>query len=355
MMFTPGRLNEGQTIPENWFLRPNGTNAWVYLAVKGDHISQNVGGNTDRSVMIVVPQGSQTNVTYSATPWYEVSYIDTDGDKVYHHTPGEWVYSFTPTQQTSYVTAYEGPMEKLVTDFGLKESNPYTPAVINWLAENYPDKTPEDINAAIYKGLAEDSAEQPLTLTEMYWLDIDPFGAERQWWLRGNFVQNHGGGTLTITNRTYTNLAGETIVHTNRILTAKLYISNAVDKVAYAPYRLQGLANEKSDEFYGSWTSVTFQVTAMLLTDMPRNKGFLTFRPFIFDENSFYPAGDEHEFEATIEILDPFSKLSPGYGYGWSDRPDLDKEGGSLWRWEIGTTNTFPVQVERLKKESTYD
>ena len=355
MMFTPGRLNEGQTIPENWFLRPNGTNAWVYLMVEGDHISQNVGGNTDRSVMIVVPQGSQTNVTYSATPWYEVSYIDTDGDKVYHHTPGERVYSFTPTQQTSYVTAYEGPVEKLVSEFGLKESNPYTPAVINWLAENYPDKTPEDINAAIYKGLAEDSAEQPLTLTEMYWLDIDPFGAERQWWLRGNFVQNHSGGTLTITNRVHVNAAGDTVIRTNRLLTAKLYISNAVDKVAYAPYRLQGLANEKSDEFYGSWTSVTFQVTAMLLTDMPRNKGFLTFRPLIFDENSFYPAGDEHEFEATIEILDPFSKLSPGYGYGWSDRPDLDKEGGSLWRWEIGTTNTFPVQVERLKKESTYD
>ena len=355
MMFTPGRLNDGQTIPENWFLRPNGTNAWVYLAVKGDHISQNVGGNTDRSVMIVVPQGSQTNVTYSATPWYEVSYIDTDGDKVYHHTPGEWVYSFTPTQQTSYVTAYEGPVEKLVSEFGLKESNPYTPAVINWLAENYPDKTPEDINAAIYKGLAEDSAEQPLTLTEMYWLDIDPFGAERQWWLRGNFVQNHSGGTLTITNRVHVNAAGETIIRTNRLLTAKLYISNAVDKVAYAPYRLQGLANEKSDEFYGSWTSVTFQVTAMLLTDMPRNKGFLTFRPFIFDKDSFYPAGDEHEFESTIEILDPFSKLSPGYGYGWSDRPDLDKDDGSLWRWEIGTTNTFPVQVERLKKESTYD
>lgn len=355
MMFTPGRLNEGQTIPENWFLRPNGTNAWVYLMVEGDHISQNVGGNTDRSVMIVVPQGSQTNVTYSATPWYEVACIDTDGDKVYHHKPGEWVYSFTPTQQTSYVTAYEGPVEKLVTDFGLKESNPYTPAVINWLAENYPDKTPEDINAAIYKGLAEDSAEQPLTLTEMYWLDINPFGAEREWWLRGNFVQNHGGGTLTITNRTYTNLAGETIVHTNRLLTAKLYISNAVDKVAHAPSRLQGLANEKSDEFYGSWTSVTFQVTAMLLTDMPRNKGFLTFRPFIFDKDSFYPAGDKHEFESTIEILDPFSKASPGYGYGWSDRPDLDKDDGSLWRWEIGTTNTFPVQVERLKKESTYD
>ena len=355
MMFTPGRLNEGQTIPENWFLRPNGTNAWVYLAVKGDHISQNVGGNTDRSVMIVVPQGSQTNVTYSATPWYEVACIDTDGDKVYHHTPGEWVYSFTPTQQTSYVTAYEGPVEKLVTDFGLKESNPYTPAVINWLAENYPDKTPEDINAAIYKGLAEDSAEQPLTLTEMYWLDINPFGAERQWWLRGNFVQNHSGGTLTVTNRTHVNAAGDTVIRTNRLLTAKLYISNAVDKVAYAPYRLQGLANEKSDEFYGSWTSVTFQVTAMLLTDMPRNKGFLTFRPFIFDKDSFYPAGDEHEFEATIEILDPFSKLSPGYGYGWSDRPDLDKEGGSLWRWEIGTTNTFPVQVERLNMKSTYD
>jgi hypothetical protein len=255
-----------------------------------------------------------------------------------------------------YVTAVEGPVRALVDELGLTPENRYTPAVMNWLtalSADYPDKTVDDIRLATYKGLAEDDEEVPLTLTEMYWLDMMPFGEAGEWWLRGGIVGNDGqSGTMTTTNRTVVYTTGEVAVFTNRLLTAKLYISNAVDTVAYAPYRLQGLGNERSDEFHGNWTSVTFQVESWLQNqEEVRNKGWLPFRQFVFDRGSFHERGSEREFEAKIEILDPYSSVSPGNAYGWQDWPDVN----AWWRWIISSTNRLPQAVETLRKEDTYD
>lgn len=356
LMFTPGRLNEGQVIPENWFIRPSDDKAWVYFNVEGEHLSQRVGGSTARSVMLVVPRDEPTNVVYTSDAWYETAYIDMDGDIVEQHKSGEWTFTYTPTQQTCHVTAYGAPLRELVDDFGLKPGNRYTPAVLKWLAEGWPYATADELVLAKYKGLKDTDTESNLTLTEMYWLDIPPVteSGETEWYLRGGIVGSNGKGEpIPVVYRTITYPSGKTLVLTNRLLTAKLYITNIVDNVthpAYGPYRLQGLGNEKSDENASNWTSVTFQVEAWLRNEEMLNKGYLPFRQFVFDGGSFRPAGDEHEFESKIEILDPHSTLSPGYSYGWSQASDVE----AWWRWIISSTNRLPQTVEVLRMEDTY-
>ncbi len=360
MMFTPGRLNEGQIIPENWFIVPSGENAWVYFKVEGEHISQRIGGETARSTMIVVPMNVATNVVYTADPWYETAYLDVDGEMIEQHKGGEWTYTYTPTQQTCHVTAYDAPLRELVDDFGLKPENRYTPAVIRWLAEGWPYATADELVLAKYKGLKDTDSESNLTLTEMYWLDIPPVTAsgETEWYLRGGIVGSNGKSEpIPTIERTITYPSGKTLVLTNRLLTAKLYIENTKGNPnredvgpVYAPYRLQGLGNEKSDENASNWTSVTFQVEAWLRNGEMLNKGYLPFRQFVFDGGSFRPAGDEHEFESKIEILDPHSTLSPGYSYGWSAASDVE----AWWRWIISSTNRLPQSVEVLRMEDTY-
>ena len=366
LMFTPGRLNEGQIIPEHWLILPSGTNAWVYFTVDGEHLSQRVGGSTARSVMVVVPLDEPTNVVYTSDAWYETAYIDADGEIVEQHKSGEWTFTYTPTQQTCHVTAYGAPLRKLVDEFGLKPENRYTPAVLRWLAEGWPDATADDLVLAKFKGLKETDREKDMSLTEMYWLDIPPVtdSGNVEWYLRGGIVGNDGrNGTLATTNRTVTYSSGEVAVFTNRILTAKLYITNVVEDVqhqlhgcAYAPYRLQGIGNEQSDNYSGNWTSVTFQVQAWLRNGKVSNLGWLPFKQMVFDQDSFYPAGHEREFEATIEILDPYSTSSPGYAYGWRDTPEDGSAVTAWWRWIISSTNRLPQEVELLQKEdNSYD
>ncbi len=350
LTFTPGTINEGQTIPEGWLIRPNGTNAWVYLNVIGEHLSQAIGGETNRSAVVIVPQGVSTNVTYTAEPWYELAVLTENGVTNAVNRPGTYVHTVTPTGQTHIVEAREGVDNRLANDFGLDEKNVYTPAVLNWLRANWPDKTAEDIRLAYYRGLSATADTVDLGLTEMYWLDIPPVteSGEREWWLRGD-MSNIQGETHVIT-RTYGGVAHEL---TNRIVGVTLYITNAVaGGAASAPCRLQGVNNEQSDTFTGNmWTSVTFKVRAALDVngmgqEGSKNKGYLPFRQFTFGPGSF-----DENFSARIEIIDPFSTLSPGYGYGWSNYPNTTN---MFFRWSIDT-DLIPFAVPVLKANNTYE
>ncbi len=353
LAFTPGKINEGQVIPEGWVVHPNGTNAWVYLSIVGEHLTQEIGGSTNRSAVVIVPQGGSTNVTYTAEPWYELASLTENGVTTAANKPGTWMRTLSPTGQTLTVVAREGPDSRLATKYDLCDDNAYTPAVLNWLRSNWPDKTADDIRLAYYRGLSATAETLDLDLTQMYWLDIPPItdSGEREWWLRGDMANIKG--EPHVIERNY---GGTAHYLTNRIVDVTLYISNAVKEVSadtvYAPKRLQGVGNERSDEFTGGvWTSVTFKVRAALDVngmgeDGSKNKGYLPFRAFTFGPGSF-----DDKFSARIEIDDPFSTVSPGYGYGWSNYPNTTN---TFFKWTLDT-DLVPLAIPVLKADDTYE
>ena len=359
MKFTPGRLNEGQEIPAGWYLAPNGTNSWVTLTVVGDYLTQEVGGESAKVLKFIIPQGTPTNVTYRTKPWYEVSDLKVDGITVAEHQAryGQaWTYTLVPTGQLCNVVATEG------FDCGLDKFNlhgdPYESAVMKWLSDQYPDAKAEDIQLAAYKGLGKCDQAFTLGLVDMYWLDIPPVpenDAERanveagntNWWLRGGVTRFQPD--CKYLTRHY---AGGDVVFTNSLVDVQLYISNAVSGKAHAPQYLQGLQNEKSNEYGGTWVSETFQILGNLtLAPDPERKeqGYMPFRSFKFDEHSFTGPEADPPFSSTIEILDPFSTESPGYSYGWS----AHKGEGFYFKWTL-TTNTVPATISTLKANDVY-
>ena len=94
------------------------------------------------------------------------------------------------------------------------------------------------------------------------------------------------------------------------------------------------------------------QVLGLLSNDLSRNEGYLPFRSFIFDSDSFTSETDAEPFTSTIELVDPFSTESAGYSYGWHTYSR-----GTPFFFKIGilSTNAVPTTIERLKADSTYE
>ena len=140
-------------------------------------------------------------------------------------------------------------------------------------------------------------------------------------------------------------------LYTNLYVKVKMFIENdhthETNRITY----LQGIDNARSDRpesYVGNWKSETFKVRGTL--ELGKAK-FQPFRTFIFDNGSFGLPGAENEYESYIEILDPFSPLSPGWSYGWNLYPE--KKSSSFWGISLDT-DTQPVTTERLKVENGY-
>ena len=387
--FTAGARNPGQEIPEGWFLAPNGTNTWVYFSVAGDHLSQKIGKGTNRTELVILPQGVSTNVIYTADPWWETATIAVDGVLKESHKPGRFDYRFSVPEGAGTivrVVATEGVDARLDDDKFKLKGQRYRTAVLNWLGENWPDKDPNDIRFARMAQLATPEATHEMTLIDMYWLDICPFNTETDPKEANPFEAMDPPKSEWVLRAGFTEYAPNSIVRhkswgdvTNSVFKVKMFITNEFDAVAnptYAPYTLQGIANERSCDgnYSGAWTSETFKINGFL--DVNRdggfNKGFLPFREFIFNQYSFAPAGsvagtptvpgDERtvgkagtpgDFETVIELLDPFSSASAaGASYGWWRHPN---DTPAFFSWRINHTNATPTTVEMLKPRSTYD
>ena len=349
MAFTPGRINAGQVIPKGWFIAPNGTNSWVYFSLESDHIRQSIGGETNQTVMAVVPQGRTTNVLYTVDGWYEGEIFENDVRKESGRA-GSFTWAVTPTGSMYYVAAKAAPQAKLAERFGLTGENPYTPAVLKWLAKWKADGMADDIRLARFKGLHSFDSWSFMDLTDMYWLDIPPVPETPEewahndgtnWWFRGG-IDDFSGTDHIIHRKEYRGGELKDITYTNRQITVTLYASNEVTQAVWSPDHLQGLNNESSKGGYGnSWTSVTFKVKGRL--DLTDKSPYLPFRTFIFGEGSF----DENH-QAVIDVLDPFQ--SPiGIAYGWDKHPNSS----AYFQWRIDTTY-YPYSIEKLKADSTY-
>lgn len=377
MKFTPGRLNEGQDELVDWYLRPNGTNVWVYARVAGDHLRQTIGTDTSRDTLVIVPAGGSTNIVYSFTrPWYQIDSQTVNGvtNEMATGRKGVWTFELTNVTETVRIVATEGISSDLL-DAGLDPADPYTPAVLNWLdaglADGQPFENPEGpITGFKFKGLSESATVHDLSVKHMYWFDIDPT-ATSNWWLRAGISDYRGWQLYRRRDRG----SGNIMHYTNHLIQAKMYISNEwvaadapYDKEPFAPKRLQGYAGEKSDDpttYPNGWTSVNFKVEIELQNGKEHNVGFLPFRWFMFGPGSFYSEDTVEsisiskskmleivcpKFTTLIEILDPFALSSPGYSYGWTPY-----RGYPLWFRVNLNSMVQPATIEMLKARSDYD
>jgi len=342
MTRTPGARNAGQTIDPGWYVHPNGGYYWIYSTVLGEHMRQIVAGETNLVASLTVQQGTSTNILYEVDRWYQLGDLNVTpaGGTLTGPTVenGRRYYrlAFDSVSNRFDVTVNARVSDELLAH-GLGPDNRYTPAIMNWLTRGRhggPNGTDvpfkgDSITNVFYRG-TDGSHRDRIDLTGMYWLDLDP--TDGDWELWGGMGQPAGQGDSLgpvncPTNRVRES-GGVAYWHTNRLTTVWLMLTNTVPGgVAYAPYRMQGLGNERSDTYPGVWTSANFKVTMQLLQNVSTNRPV---RYFVFDGGSFRKADDPvAPFCARIEIVDPFSRQSPAWEWGWWKYPD--KVPGTGW------------------------
>ena len=367
MSLTPGRLNEGQNELSGWYLRPNGGSIWVYAKVEEasrGNVRQRIGADDSPDTYVILTGGAKTNIVYDVKPWFaaEADIYEENGptNRVYVGTGAGATLSLNNVTATTWVVAHEAIDQRLI-DGGLDPNDRYTPAIMRWLQEGStkrgPFKHPEGpVMNAIFRGLWSDATNCVLGLREMYCLDIDP--TEGGWWLRAGMTDFKGNWYQRV--RKYDATIEQDVELSDAMLKVRMYLSNEVasvkQPVVYPPNILRGVSyGERSDDpstYAGNWTGVTFKVVGRL-SDVGMTTN-LPFRCFTFAPGSFAGAegaGDLKPFEAEIEIIDPFSKLSPGWSYGWSKH----KGKSAFLMWWTFDERQLPIGVETLNMKSLYD
>ncbi len=369
MRKTPGKINEGQMIDPDHPL-PSGEDIIVYLTVNGEHIGQWNGEIfTNGMMMVSVTKGSQrgTNVTYRVDPWYVVGTLTTNGVSALgglQQTRGTQPYEYVfegvgkGASNNVVVVAAAAPNPKLA-ELGVGEDNEYRPAVIDWLEKGtdlygnpFADVESGEIRLAEFCTL-NGTVVTNLTLTEMYWLDMDPTAGQ---------LALIGGMAEAPSIHPWT--AGDGSEWQNPRMGVYMMITNKSETVAerefrrgpndfgthWTPYALRGLEAGSNSLGYDSktmdWNSVTFKVTGRLLNGYTKPGELRNWRPlrwFVFTEDSFTPEGISR-----IEVKDPRS--SESYG-GWTEE-DLESPIGYFWSID---TRLQPIEIEALKKENYYE
>ncbi len=341
---TPGALNENQYIAPGTFIRPNGGYVWIYSSLEGGNIRQNCGGETDTGVTVTMAEGGTTNIVFSVDKWYKLA-CTVEPDEYQDYTlsapsvqpDGSMDYTLTLNNASNRIAVTS--RAEIADDVAAlinEKGEAYIPAIMNWLAAGVTrdgdgNETPFEGNTltnAIYRGSGDQNS--PIDLVGMYWLDLDPTKPGWELW---------GGNKEAVTTVVR---ESENFIRTNLQVKVWLMITNTVDNTAYPPYRLQGLNNEKSDEYTDNdWSSVNFKIL------MCKNIGgkWFAMRQFVFDKNSFHPAdGTEDAFSALIEVADPNTKASPAYVDEW-----WNDDGPVLSKWNLDGAIS-PIGVSTLKE-----
>lgn len=386
---TPGRINAGQSLNPD-FPTPSGTTIVIYSNIEGPpHLRQTFGAYVDTSdtVLAVIPKGGTTNITYHVDTWYEIDKATAtmDGKKLpiadISGRRGTVKLTVGGTQCSNNVTVITSARmrQDLIDEQGLGPDNRYTRAILEWLnGGRLRDGTmfaKDDgvIRLADYVDLSG-IAVTNLDLTAMYWLDIDP--TEGGWVFKAGMKKAPSERPLTARKlmAAVPNLMPDPAVIdpekeiTDRVMGVYMKIYNRgdspQDKRARPPTCLRGLEPGSDSNGYAPdnasprWTNVTFKITGYISNGLddrkPKDSIWLPLRWFVFHEGSFNPKGHEtdgvkDEFEAIVEVLDPFSPASPAYNAGWSAFPDCPV----FYRWAIDD-RLKPVTVEVLKPDSRY-
>ena len=347
---TPGRVNDGQVIPEGYAIYPSGDMVLVNAQVIGPHILQTVGDVTNSTMAVLVAtakDGDGTNITYSLdSPWYEIGEIRENGVVKAAGKGNGFVFAAGKGSSDSVVTvtATARPRSDLRERYGLTPENPYTDAVLAWLEGGRTLKGafayPGSIELPSLHDLADNFVTN-LTLTETYWFDIDPTGSN--WCYRA--------GTCNPAEETYRHLPGD-VVKTNVRIGVYMVITNRSETgmqagLNWAPYVLRSKVPGADSQQYArgetnKWDSVNFKITADVLNGMPLRQKWVPLRYFIFTEGSF-----DANCRSTIEIPHPFSADSFSVNYGWRAYSANPEKWTIVYSWSIDS-RIAPVAVETL-------
>ena len=366
MYCTPGEINklkDGtlQEIPKGYFLQPYGGNVWIYSTLLKPQYMKQFYGNRElkASDVIVIPTGTSTNIVFSVTNWYQIASCTTNETPVLDAQGSRtFTLNLNCVSNTVDVMVDAEPQSALAETWGLTPENRYTPAVLAWLLKNYSGYGPDDLSAAEVHTLSLDKV-CPLTLTEMYWLNIPPVHADPDEPGGSNiwFVASMGApdsAHLQTIEPHVTTLPNGTI-QSNVYVTVTMMITNTVTAAAEPPKLMNGVAyndGEGSQNYTGhpAWTSVVFSVTGALQKPDVKNKYF-PLQQFVFTPESFGdPSDPNRRFQTRIEVMDPFAPNSMGSYYGWSRYRDVY----SIWyRWSIKDDPDGRGSITPLKPDWT--
>ena len=334
MRKTPGEANVGQMIPEDYVIIPNSRLLQVTSQIGAlgfGHIRQTFGTLVDSTAdtKVMTAKGEDgTNIVYTIDKWWEIASLTTNNVEVAltqeeRKGSDNGTYKLTvgagASNDISVVVSAQ-PL-KTLRDCGITEDNKYADAVMAWLAGGVTQRgafagAGDSIEDAYFKGIYSDSVITNLTLTDRYWLDIDP--TEPGWVLRGGIV------SAPEPTNAYekANAPGEPnydMVSSMKI-TIKMMITNECDVgecasagKAYAPYVLRGLApsSQSTDMLPGNWTSVTFKVTGDIQNGNVLRTRWLPLRRFVFaGDGAGHSTSFDSDFTSVIEIYDPRSPKS---------------------------------------------
>ncbi|MBO4448544.1 MAG: hypothetical protein J5807_03560 [Kiritimatiellae bacterium] len=370
MLKSPGRINVGQQIDSNHPV-PHGEEIFIYANLDPalPHIRQTFGDvvNSNANTFIVFQKGRTygTNITYTVDPWYVLGSVTTNGraaaftelaePRTYSVEVGKGVSNNVTVVASAAISPH-------LVDVGLDPNDRYTPAILDWLEKGtdiygnaWPNAGSETISLAQFVRL-DNVVITNLTLREMYWLDMDP--------TLGDMYLKAGWSAAPMRKDVAMPEYAGTPTATNDIMSMYMCISNDSAATGYAywpPYVLRGVEPGSHSLDYSRdsgyrWTNATFKIRGVLMngkTDLHWNsENWVALRWFVFNENSFYPPGHEKECQTRIEIQNPRSSESPGArAAGW-DKYDYSVP--LLYSWSLDTKRQ-PIEVEPLKKESTYE
>ena len=380
MVCTPAAINQlkdgtRQDVPDGYFLEPLGENMWIYSTLlKPQFMNQYFGGNDmGTNAVIVVQKGTETNIVLTVKNWYQVGRCTNNGAEMpdVRGHKGTYTLNLVVTNSMTLLIDAE-PDDRLASDWGLTADNSYSSAVLEWLKACYPDYGPSDLSHAIYRDLAHyrnqsNEADIPLTLTEMYWLNIPPvhaaphYGGSYYWFVAGtgSLANPVSGGATEQDIEPHVTIKPDGSIESNVYLTVTMMITNTSPNFAespdfagdraWPPDRFNGhnYTSVGSTEWTGSpsWTSVVFIVTGALQRP-GYESSFLPLQQYVFNPNSFGDPGDPtRKFQTRIEVIDPYSPNSMGNYYRWTDYRNVYNV---FYRWIIksppdGRVSTIPL------------
>jgi hypothetical protein len=303
--------------------------------------------------------------------WHELGSVKIDGRDAAWTTNAPRTYTVNvgagSSNNTITVDAEAVIQKNLETDYGLTRDNRYTKAILEWLCAGKDLKGNPWANpgsgelklAEYWPWAAHDESERlPLSLTAMYWLDIDP--TEGGWVFRAGTTDIVGEidpatGSAPTSSSAVTNVRISVSMMITNVNEAAGWPAH---KTAHAPRALRGLEPGSGSHDYDpvtspyGWTSVTFKVTGIMLnghTSPTNRSNRVPLRWFVFGENSF---GDD--FTSTIDVRDPWAVDSPAGNYGYQDwLRDHGTKPTIGYAWDIDE-RLKPISVDKLKADSTY-
>ena len=372
MVCTPAAINQlkdgtRQDVPEGYFLEPLGENMWIYSTLlKPEYMKQFYGGNDMGTNAVIVVQKEKdrdtvTNIVLTVTNWYQVGRCTSNGVEMPGVRGHKGTYNLELVITNSMTILIDAePDDRLKNDWGLTEDNAYSAAVLEWLKDRWPDYGPSDMSSAIYRDLSGLS-RIPLTLTEMYWLNIPPvhtvpyYGGSNIWFVAGmgSQVSNNEPDV-----EPHVTVGSDGSIQSNVYMTVTMMITNTAPLAAWPrawpPDCLNGLDYTPggSAEWNGSppWTSVVFVVTGALQKP-GKTSEFLPLQKYVFTPESFGSADDaEHPFQTRIEVIDPYSPSSMGNYYRWTNYRNVYPV---FYRWVIKPDSEGRVSTTRLRPNWT--